>query len=91
MRTGDASCGADPPDGLTSRHCLAFADPDDRQMRKHGKYPEAVVDHDGVAGEIEIAREQHAPAVRRMDGSPCRTEKISAAVWLPRFAVEKTP
>jgi hypothetical protein len=90
VRTGDASGRADLPDDLGSGHHVAFAHPDDGQMREHGEDTESVIDHDGVAGEVEITRQQDASAVWRMDGSGCRTQKIGAAVWLSRLAVENT-
>ena len=91
MWTSDASGRANLPDDLSSRHHVAFVHGDDGQMGEQRKHAEAMVDHDGIAGEIEIMGEQNASAVRRMDRSARRTEKIGAAVWLSCFAVEHTP
>jgi hypothetical protein len=57
-------------------------------MREQRKHTKAVIDHDRVAGEVQIAREHNAPAVRRLNGSAGRAEKVGPAVRLPRLAVE---
>src|SRR5262249_36528274 len=41
-----------------------------------------------VCGEVGIPREPDAPAVRGMNGSARRAEKVGAAMRLPRHAVE---
>src|SRR5262245_41277151 len=47
-----------------------------------------MVDHDGVAGEIEIMCEHDASAVRRLNRSAGGTEKVGAAMRLTCLAVE---
>jgi len=49
---------------------------------------EAVVDDDGVAGEVQRARDGDAAGVRREDDGAGRTEEVGAAVSVPWLAVE---
>src|SRR5258705_999364 len=87
MRTGHTPGRADLTDDVAADE-LPLMDVHDRQMGEQRKHTEAVVDHDRVAREIEIPREHDTTAVRGMNGSARRAEKVGAAVRLPRLAVE---
>src|SRR5262249_56641282 len=69
---------------------LPFFHVDPREMRQHREHPEAVIDDHGVAGEVEIARADHASPVRRLDGGAGRAQKIGPAVRTSRLAIEDT-
>src|SRR5262245_9279021 len=88
MRTGHPSGRADLSNRLASSDQVALMDVHDRHVREQRKHAEAVIDNDGVAGEIKIAREHNPSAVRCMNGSTGWAEKVRAAVRLPRLTVE---
>src|SRR5262245_46650757 len=85
---GDTAGGADKAHNLRLAHLIPFPDVETREMRQRREHAETVVDDDGVAGEIEIARADHAPGIRRLDRRAARAQKVGAAVRTARFAVE---
>src|SRR5262245_14987058 len=91
MRAGDSARCADLPDCVTACHEGTFTHARGREVSEQRKDSEAVIDDDGIAGEVEVTSEHHAPAVRCKNGCPCRTQEVCAAVWLARFAVEDAP
>src|SRR2546423_2150802 len=88
MRSRHASRRADAADRRIRFHAIAFAHVHRRQMRKHGKDAQTVIDHDGVAGEIEIARDDDASGVRGVDRRAGGAREIGAAVRAARPAIE---
>src|SRR5207249_11139918 len=52
------------------------------------KDPEAVIDDEGVAGEVQVARHHHSAAVRGVNRCARGAEEIGPAMWLARLTVE---
>ena len=60
---------------------------DGRQVGQNREQSLAVIEHDGVAQKVQVAREHHLRGVGRLDRRPGRTQKIGAAVLAARLAV----
>src|SRR5947207_15219775 len=88
MRPRHAACCADLPDDLTGRHLIANMHINDGQVGQQRKNPEAVIDDEGVAGEVQVARHHHSAAVRGVNRCARGAEEIGPAMWLARLTVE---
>ena len=80
MRTGDAPGRADQADDGVGRDAVACLDVNRRQMREHGKEPGAVIDNDGVAGEVERGGHRDRAVIRRADRRACLAREVDARV-----------
>ena len=63
-------------------------DVDRRQVGEHREQAEAVVNHDGVAGEVQVAGDDDAPGAGRVNRRAGRAQKVGAAMRGARLAVE---
>jgi len=88
MRPGYAAGGADAADHLTVFNVLPFTNVDPGKVRQQRKQSGAVIDYDGVARKVQIARNHHATAVRRVHRRAGRAQEIGAAVRIAREPVE---
>src|SRR3989442_836184 len=57
-------------------------------MGEHREQSEPVVDDDGVAREIQLARDDDAAGIRRLNRRAARTQEIGATMRVARLAVE---
>ena len=69
-------------------HELPLLHLDLRKMGQQREDPEAVIDHDGVTAEVEIASRDDAAAVWCVDADPGRAQKVGAGVRVARLPVE---
>src|SRR6266542_5746772 len=88
MRSRRASRCADSPDDLTGSHLIANVHINDGQVGQQRKDPEAVIDDNRVAGEVQVARHDHSAAVRGMNRCARGADEIGPAMWLARLAIE---
>ena len=91
MRSGDAARRTNQTNPLAGPDCIAVFDGERRQVLEQRKHPEAVIDHDGVPGKVQIARQNYAAGVRGDDRRTFRTREIFAGVRTARDAVENAP
>src|SRR5678816_1346044 len=88
MRPGDTASRADLAHHLAGDNGVAFFHIHRLKVREQRKQPQAVVDHYGVAREVQVGRHRDAPGIWRLNGRPSQTRKVGAAVRTAWLAVE---
>ena len=88
MRPSNPSRRARQPKKLSIRNHVAALHIDSRKVGIEGIHAQTVIENDGVPREEKILRQDHASAIRRMDGCSRTCVQIGARVWRPRLSVE---
>ena len=78
MRAGDAASGADPADKITLIDPLPFLGNHFAHVAKHRYDARAVVDHDEIAAEKEVARQCDSASRWRNDWRACWRGDVKA-------------
>ena len=88
MRAGDAAARSYAPDNLPCRHAVAFVDVERGEVREHRKQAQAVIDHHGISGKVQAARDHDPPGIGCMDCCAGGAHEVGAAVRIARDLVE---
>src|SRR3989442_12274543 len=88
MRPSNPSRRARQPKELSIRNHVAALHIDSRKVGIEGIHAQTVIENDGVPREEKSLRQDHASAIRRMDGCSRTCVQIGARVWRPRLSVE---